>query len=55
LPDDGHLAAAARLKRRDREVIRPGQLTADECRSIADAEVPLEYASFDSELKSVAP
>jgi prevent-host-death family protein len=45
----------ARLKRRDREVIRPGQLTAEERRSIAGTEVPVEHANFDSELKSVAP
>jgi prevent-host-death family protein len=45
----------ARLKRRDREVIRPGQLTAEERRSIAAAEVPPEYAGLDAELKSLAP
>lgn len=45
----------ARLKRRDREVIRPGQLTAEERRSIAAAEVPAEYAGLDAELKSLAP
>jgi prevent-host-death family protein len=45
----------ARLKRRDRETIRPGQLTAEERRAIAAAEVPLEYADLDAELKSLTP
>jgi prevent-host-death family protein len=36
-----------------REVIRPGQLTAEERRSIAAAEVSAEYAGLDAELKSL--
>jgi prevent-host-death family protein len=44
----------ARLKRRDREVILPGQLTAEERAAIAAAEVPGEY-DFDRELADWTP
>jgi hypothetical protein len=40
----------ARLKRRDREAVPPGQLTAEERASIAASEVPGEFADFDNEL-----
>jgi prevent-host-death family protein len=45
----------ARLKRRDREVILPGQLTAEERAVIAAAEVPGEFAELDAELAGWAP
>ena len=45
----------ARLKRRSRDVIRPGQLTDDERRAIAAAEVPAEHAALDEELKGRTP
>jgi hypothetical protein len=34
----------------DREVIRPGDLTAEERAAIAAAEVPVEYARLDDEV-----
>lgn len=45
----------ARLKRRDREAIRPGELTAEERAAIAAAEVPAELAHLDEELKGWKP
>ena len=45
----------ARLKRRSRDVIRPGQLTDEERGAIAAAAVPAEYAALDGELKSWTP
>lgn len=45
----------ARLKRRDREVIQPNQLTADERAAIASAEVPAEFAALDEELQGWTP
>jgi PHD/YefM family antitoxin component YafN of YafNO toxin-antitoxin module len=44
-----------RLRRRDREVIRPGQLTAGERAALAAAEVPAEHAALDAELLGWAP
>lgn len=44
-----------RLRRRDREVIRPGQLTPEERAALAVAEVPDEHAAFDTELEGWAP
>jgi PHD/YefM family antitoxin component YafN of YafNO toxin-antitoxin module len=40
-----------RLKRRDRIVIRAGELTKEEIVQIAQAEVPAEHADLDEELK----
>jgi hypothetical protein len=40
-----------RLSRRDRRVIRAGELTDGEVALIARAEVPAEYAHLDEELK----
>jgi prevent-host-death family protein len=45
----------ARLKRRDRDVFLPGQLTAEERRAIAAGTVPEECAAFDDELKGWTP
>ena len=45
----------ARLKRRDREVVLPGQLTVEERASIAAAEVPDELAALDAELVDWTP
>ncbi len=45
----------ARLKRRDRDVIRPGELTAEERIAIAAAAVPAEHAALDDELKDWTP
>ncbi len=39
-----------RLKRRDREVIRPADLTVEERAVIGAAEVPSEFADLDDEL-----
>jgi len=44
-----------RLKRRDRKVIKAGELTAEEMAHIAQAEVPAEYAHLDEELKDWHP
>jgi prevent-host-death family protein len=45
----------ARLKRRSRDVIRPGQLTGEERNAIAAAEVPAEHAGLDNEMKDWKP
>ncbi len=44
--------AYARLLRRDREVIRPSDLTPEELAALAAAEVPAEYAHLDAELEA---
>jgi PHD/YefM family antitoxin component YafN of YafNO toxin-antitoxin module len=44
-----------RLKRRDRRVVRAGELTEEEIALIAKAEVPAEYAHLDEELKDWRP
>jgi len=44
-----------RLKRRDRRVVLPGQLTDEEVALIADAEVPAEHALLDEELRHWHP
>lgn len=41
----------ARLKRRDREVLRAEDFSADDLKAIAAAKVPDEYAHLDDELK----
>ncbi len=41
----------ARLKRRDRRVVRTGDLSREDIALIAKAEVPAEYAHLDAELK----
>jgi PHD/YefM family antitoxin component YafN of YafNO toxin-antitoxin module len=41
----------SRLKRRDRHVVRPEELTDDEIVLIAKAEVRAEHAHLDAELK----
>jgi prevent-host-death family protein len=41
----------ARLKRRDRRVVRTGELSDADIALIAKAEVPAEYARLDEELK----
>ncbi|HXW23875.1 MAG TPA: hypothetical protein VEK73_03935 [Xanthobacteraceae bacterium] len=41
----------ARLKRRDRRVMRTGDLSDEDIALIAKAEVPAEYAHLDEELK----
>ena len=41
-----------RLKRRDRRVLRAGELTEEEAALIARAEVPAEHAHLDKELGS---
>ena len=45
----------ARLKRRDRRVVRAGELTDEEVALIARAEVPADYAHLDEELKNWRP
>jgi len=45
----------ARLKRRDRRVVRTGDLSEDEVAAIAKAEVPAEYGQLDEELKDWQP
>ena len=45
----------ARLKRRDRRVVRTGELTDPDIERIANAEVPAEYAPLDEELKDWRP
>jgi prevent-host-death family protein len=45
----------ARLKRRDREAIRPTDLTDEERGAIAAAEVPAEHAALDDELRGWKP
>jgi PHD/YefM family antitoxin component YafN of YafNO toxin-antitoxin module len=44
-----------RLKRRDRQVIRAGELNDEEVALIAKAEVPAEHAHLDEELKDWRP
>jgi len=44
-----------RLKRRDRRVIRAGELSDEEIALIAKTEVPLEHAYLDEELKDWRP
>jgi prevent-host-death family protein len=44
-----------RLKRRDRRVVRAGELTDEEVALIASAEVPAEYAHLDEDLKNWRP
>lgn len=44
-----------RLKRRDRRVVRAGELTAEEIALISNAEVPAEHAHLDEELKDWRP
>jgi prevent-host-death family protein len=44
-----------RLKLRDRDVIRPGQLTAQERAAIAAGDVPAEHAVLDAELEGWTP
>ena len=45
----------ARLKRRDRRVVRLEEFSDDEMALIAQAEVPAEYAHLDAELKDWTP
>ena len=45
----------ARLKRRDRRVVRLEDFSDDEMALIAQAEVPAEYAHLDTELKDWKP
>jgi PHD/YefM family antitoxin component YafN of YafNO toxin-antitoxin module len=45
----------ARLKRRNRRVVRLEEITDDEIALIAKAEVPAEYACLDEELKGRSP
>jgi prevent-host-death family protein len=44
-----------RLRRRDRHVIKAGELTDNEVALIATAEVPAEYAHLDEELTDWHP
>ena len=44
-----------RLKRRDRRVIRAGELSDEEIALIAKAEVPVEHAHLDDELNGWQP
>ena len=44
-----------RLKRRDRQVLKAGDLTDAEIALIAKAEVPAEHAHLDEELKDWRP
>jgi Antitoxin Phd_YefM, type II toxin-antitoxin system len=44
-----------RLKRRDRRVVRAGELTDEEVALIARAEVPPEHAHLDEEVKNWRP
>lgn len=45
----------ARLKRRDRRVVRLEDFTEKEMKLIAQAEVPAEYAHLDDELRDWKP
>ena len=45
----------ARLKRRDRRVVRLEDFSEDEMALIAKAETPLEYAYLDAELENWKP
>jgi len=44
-----------RLRRRDRRVITPEELTDEDAALIAKAEVPAEYAYLDEEIKDLRP
>jgi len=44
-----------RLKRRDRRVIKAGDLTDEEVALVAKAEVPAEYGHLDEEIKDWRP
>ena len=45
----------ARLKRRDRRVVRTGDLTDTDVERLAKAEVPAQHAHLDEELKDWRP
>jgi prevent-host-death family protein len=45
----------ARLKRRDRRVVRTGELSDEDVARIAKAEVPAEHAHLDEDLKDWRP
>lgn len=45
----------ARLKRRDRRVVRTGELGDEDIALVAKAEVPAEHAHLDEELKDWRP
>jgi prevent-host-death family protein len=45
----------ARLKRRDRQVVLPGELTDREIEAIRNAKVPDEYGYLNEELKDWKP
>ena len=45
----------ARLKRRDRHVVRVDQVSEDDLALIAKTEVPTEFAHLDAELKDRKP
>lgn len=45
----------ARLKSRDRHVVRAGEVSEDDLALIAQAEVPAEFAHLDAELKDRKP
>jgi len=45
----------ARLKRRDRRVVRTGDLSEEDVALIAKAEVPAEHAHLDEELQDWRP
>jgi hypothetical protein len=45
----------ARLKRRDRRIVRTGELSDADIALIAKAEVPAEHAHLDEELKDWRP
>lgn len=45
----------ARLKRRDRRVVRLEDFTAEEMAAIAQSEVPAEHTALDAELKDWTP
>jgi PHD/YefM family antitoxin component YafN of YafNO toxin-antitoxin module len=44
-----------RLKRRDRRVVKAGELTDEEVALIAKAEVPADHAHLDEEIKDWRP
>jgi prevent-host-death family protein len=45
----------ARLKRRDRRLVRTGELSDEDVARIAKAEVPAEHAHLDEDLKDWRP
>jgi Antitoxin Phd_YefM, type II toxin-antitoxin system len=49
------VAEYARLKRRDRRVVRTGEFSDADIALIANAEVPAEHAHLDEELKDWRP